>query len=486
MNEPIVKAVQELGLNIPSHYYIIQNFNYKTSSYSNILEYILYINHPIYNIEYFQYAKLYKHLNRNYHVYDEYYLYYEEYYCIFILIYNLILYIILTILDFCNHYFSNKKIIISKIKNNESINKFILPSKELYVSYKYNKYVEYIGNTSSPILYYNFSIPNTFINLINLDVSLTDISEIPESLINLRFLKIDNCPNIKKLPKSLINLEILSCWYSKISYIPEEFINLIELNIRNCKNIYSLSNKHVNLKKLDINNCVNIIEIPNTFTKLELLNISQTNIIKVHEEFSNLIILDISRTRITSLPNILIKLRELYAARSNMEYIPITFQNLEILILDGTPHIEYIPRLEKLKELSFEYYSYINYIDELPNIKHISHCFGSQVGYINYKTLCKIENYYGSIKHNTNYKINKVSSLYIKAYNIVGKDKKTLIDKNNNPLKNIVNNIFDNIYLKPMQCPRCGKYVDNFYFLNHFWDYCNYKTYQFRTCCLKI
>jgi len=124
------------------------------------------------------------------------------------------------------------------------------------------------------------NIPNNLINLKYLFLQDNqNIKTIP-NLYKLENLYIENCKNIEKLPNNLPNLKKLVLINTNIKEIPNTYINLKILKIKNSFNINFISNNFINLEKLIlINNNQNII-IPNSFKNLKYL---ETDIYKIYD-----------------------------------------------------------------------------------------------------------------------------------------------------------------------------------------------------------
>lgn len=436
--------------------------------------------------------------------YKSYYNYIEWYKQIHTKIYNSILYLIYLFQDLYTYYFKSKKLVIKSIDETE-FNYNIIPKCSSFLILNYYNSVRERNNIH--ILDIK-EIPNTFINLRYLDISNTNISSIPDEFVNLEILLCNNCKSLVSLPKTFTKLKKLYCSNTNLYNIPEEYTYLEHINCKSCVNITTISDKFnlkelyisdtqirslsknwVNLECLIITNNNYITYIPKIFTKLESLGVEGTKIEYI-PEFVNLKSLFISRTIIKALPNTLTKLNLLAADESCLNYIPETFQNLEYLFLDKSELITFIPKLTKLKHLNIKKASNIKFIDDLESIKTISFdSDNNNLEYISYKTLEKDpgiidgEMYYRNtlICTEREYPIKKVPSLYIKAYNIVSKNKKSFYKKSKNSEKNLLYNIF-NYYEKPIQCPKCGKYFDDIYYLN------KYRIYEdsncvYRCCC---
>lgn len=126
-------------------------------------------------------------------------------------------------------------------------------------------------------------IPNNLINLKYLFLQDNQNIKYIPNLSNLENLYIENCKNIKELPNNLSNLKKLVLINTNIKEIPNTYINLKILKIKNSPLITSISNNFINLEQLTlINNNQNII-IPNTFKKL---NYVETDILRIYNNLN--------------------------------------------------------------------------------------------------------------------------------------------------------------------------------------------------------
>jgi Leucine-rich repeat (LRR) protein len=172
-------------------------------------------------------------------------------------------------------------------------------------------------------------IPNTFVDLTELDCHHSEVKELPKTLTKIKKLDISNTW-IRDIPDNYIDLKDLTCLSSLVNRLPE---SLTKLEILDC------SYSHL----IDI--------IPTQFTNLLSLNCEQSNIFRISNSYINLTYLNCSNTFVKSLPPELINLTTLIINK-RITNIPNTYENLERLDLDNNIHISYIPyNLIKIKEL---------------------------------------------------------------------------------------------------------------------------------------
>jgi len=228
------------------------------------------------------------------------------------------------------------------------------------------------------------NIPDNLINLRELEINNCDIKEIPYTFINLEKLKLNNCKNIFNIPNTFIKLkelEINNC--DNIKEISNTFINLEKLKLNNCKNIFNIPNTFIKLKELEINNCDNIKEIPYTFINLEKLKLNNCkNISYIFNNFINLKELELKNCdNIKEIPYTFIKLEKLEINNcNNIIKIPRTLINLISLIINNNNLIKDIPKtLNKIQHLEYDYLNYykqniqnkINDINDFFKLKNI-------------------------------------------------------------------------------------------------------------------
>ncbi|XP_074343260.1 uncharacterized protein LOC141682461 [Apium graveolens] len=146
-----------------------------------------------------------------------------------------------------------------------------------------------------------------------LDASHTAITELPDSITQLKelvYLKLDGCKKLKKLPEqfgNMVGLRIFCAVFSAIEQLPDSsvgLINLESLDLKGCKNLRNLPNslwKLESLRVLDLGMCSKLKRLPNELEKmqcLEELNASSTGIEEVPDSVGLL-----SRLRVLNLAN---------------------------------------------------------------------------------------------------------------------------------------------------------------------------------------
>jgi len=177
----------------------------------------------------------------------------------------------------------------------------------------------YISNCSI------INIPDTLINLEYLKIEMNiALKEIPKTLLNLKKLYIYNSYYsenvIKEIPNTLLNLKELDIYNCDIKEIPDTLINIEKINLHNCNNIKTIPKTFINLKVLSLYNCDHFNKIPKTLINLTDIYISYCNHIrKIPKEFINLTGIEIYNNKkifitkkILNKPNISIKIRYFY------------------------------------------------------------------------------------------------------------------------------------------------------------------------------
>ena len=205
-------------------------------------------------------------------------------------------------------------------------------------------------------------IPNTLINLKYLKISDNNqIKELPKELVNLEYLCIKKFTNIriipttytklkelkinvqpfkiKEIPKELINLEKIYMYYHYCDI--SNFINLKHLKLYYCSNIETIPETLTNLEILELCNCFNIETLPKTLTNLEKLEIliysdKDYKLTKLPEEYTNLKFLSLSGLyKIKEIPKTYTKLETLkiILTTNYTHFIPPEFINLKFIYL---------------------------------------------------------------------------------------------------------------------------------------------------------
>jgi hypothetical protein len=121
-------------------------------------------------------------------------------------------------------------------------------------------------------------LPKNMNRLTFLDISYTDIEEIPDNLSFLNYLHCGFCKKIKKIPEKLISLVNLYTQYNrKLTHIPKTLVNLTVIYCSHT-NLNELPPSLINVRDLDISG-TNILFIPDTYTRLKYLVNSKDQII---------------------------------------------------------------------------------------------------------------------------------------------------------------------------------------------------------------
>jgi len=173
--------------------------------------------------------------------------------------------------------------------------------------------LKYITCISGALISY---IPDTFINLINLNCIDTGLTYIPSTLINLIHLDCSH-NDIIELPDTLINLTYLDCSYNKIIELPD-FFNLTYLNCSENK-LDEIPDTLINLTYLDCSEN-NLYELPDTLSKLVKLKTKNNIFNYLPDTFINLEHLNISNSTISKIPKTFIKLKKLVMILNDNSY----------------------------------------------------------------------------------------------------------------------------------------------------------------------
>lgn len=133
-------------------------------------------------------------------------------------------------------------------------------------------------------------------------------------------------------PNNILSLQICLC--NKIYLIPENLLNLKYLFLQDNRNINFIPNFY-NLENLYIENCKNIKELPKYLPNLKKLVLINTNIKEIPNNYPNLKILKIINSpNIISISNNLKKLEQLTIINNNQKFIIPYLNKLKILITD--------------------------------------------------------------------------------------------------------------------------------------------------------
>lgn len=423
---------------------------------------------------------------------------YNTIYFTLLVIYTAISYIL-------TYYFGKEKSIIESLASKELSAKTYITKLDMHLE-KSDHEIKHIIN-----------IPNTLINLKSLIIEYCDISELPDELVNIEHLNMTGCQNLRILPKTYTKIKYLFCERSRISELPNTYTQIVDLFCNGCNNLISIPDTYENLdsiemnetsienissnwkklRRLDATNNNNIKYIPNTLTNLETLYLKNCrNLESIPNTLLKLKVLHITNnSKIKIIPKELTNLEALNIGNTNIEDIPCEFQYLEILNICNTP-IKNIPTYPILETLHINNMTNIEILPEtLYNLKVLNLSDNITLKYIPYNIL----NSNVTISSNTIGRLHgnnlptdnlftertisntKVQSLYIAAYNLFIKNMKQLESKTSNEKINHINIILSNNE-KPLQCPKCKRYIDNENFLNKFRVHPKYGC-VYRCCC---
>jgi Leucine-rich repeat (LRR) protein len=181
-----------------------------------------------------------------------------------------------------------------------------------------------------------------------IDCSLTSVSVIPDTFLNLEYL---NCNNsrVSEIPKTLIKLTYLDCSDTQVSIIPDTLTKLIKLDCSNT-NVSVIPDTLIDLDEIDCNT-TNVSAIPGTLTKLNYLYCSDTQISTFPDTLVNLKSIDFNNTQVSEIPNTFVKLKNLYFNNTQVSEIPNTLVTLENLYCEETQVSEIPNTLINIKTL---------------------------------------------------------------------------------------------------------------------------------------
>ena len=289
--------------------------------------------------------------------------------------------------------------------------------KYKYLNFKSSllKYLDYIDlkilHPTEKYNYQNYFIPNTLINLkyINIQNMPNKLINIPNTLINLLSIKLIDC-KIKEIPKTLINLKTINIKNNDITYIfnfnnidfdifeiftYDEFYNNYEmLDIK-------LYNTFINLQNLYLNHC-NFINNKKILFKT-FINLKKLYLLKNNLYFKKNII---NLKYFTNLKEIVIEdNKNLNKNINNIIIILNSINLIKIQILIGYNHNIIFPeKLNKLKYLDllhckFSYFPKCNNLKSLILINISNNFINNIFNNLNLNNLkilniykCKIEN----------------------------------------------------------------------------------------------
>lgn len=196
----------------------------------------------------------------------------------------------------------------------------------------------------------------TFVNLIELNISNTEIIDLPITLVNLEYLNC-NYTSITKIPYTYNKLTKLFIVYTNINELSNNFSNL---RILDCSfsSLTSISDKYINLERLNCKGSKLKI-IPETLNNLKYLNCSYTNINKLSNNFINLVELHIQGSLIKSISHLYKNLK--YLKKTNKIIYPNECQyyiNINFLITHFRSHFKYINKFKYINSKSIIKYSF--------------------------------------------------------------------------------------------------------------------------------
>ena len=236
----------------------------------------------------------------------------------------------------------NIKEIPNTLINLEYINLYLVDKFNGYISKNFKNLKEiYLNCIKNKVI-----ISKDLINLEVLNLENVNIKKIPNTLINLKKLKLNFCKNIKEIPKTYINLENII--YSNLNlFLPLTLIKLKYIEIQ-CPNDYNKKIKqfniqytYINLKSLKIicgyhKNILNL-NIPKTLTNLEYLYLEDLNIKNLPNYLINLKSLSLYNCKkIISISNNYINLEGLLLQNcKKLKFIPNSYINLKFLTINN-------------------------------------------------------------------------------------------------------------------------------------------------------
>ena len=191
-------------------------------------------------------------------------------------------------------------------------------------------------------------LPNSFpilVNLAALDISFTNMDEVPSQILSLSNLKRLSVKNnaIEKLPddwRKCVNLRILDVSENPIYGLPasiSQLQNLLELNVKSCciSEFPDVLLQLSTLQKLNIEENL-LTTLPENFDRLNLktLNLQHNLLSDLPESFSAQTLLkdlNLSSNRLTKFPPVIFKLHNLKRIFLNENFISVLPENLKSL-----------------------------------------------------------------------------------------------------------------------------------------------------------
>jgi hypothetical protein len=183
-------------------------------------------------------------------------------------------------------------------------------------------------NINKLLLHQNLDV-RSFVNLKSLTIFQINNFILPETLINLEYLDCDFSDYVK-IPETYTKLKTLIIYNTLANEIPDTLINLEEIFLSST--VKKLPNTLTKLKKLDMMNSGNRLkEIPSTMTELIYLNCQVSQVQYLPDTLINCEVLCINNTNIREIPETYTKLKHINCRRSGVSKIPDNIKYLNYL-----------------------------------------------------------------------------------------------------------------------------------------------------------
>jgi uncharacterized protein YlbG (UPF0298 family) len=183
-------------------------------------------------------------------------------------------------------------------------------------------------NINKLLLHQNLDVC-LFINLKSLTIFQINNFILPETLINLEYLDC-NFSDYVKIPDTYTKLKTLIIYNTLANEIPDTLINLEEIFLSST--VKKLPHTLTKLKKLDMMNSGNRLkEIPSTMTELIYLNCQMSQVQYLPDTLINCEVLCINSTNIREIPETYTKLKHINCRRSGVSKIPEKIKYLNYL-----------------------------------------------------------------------------------------------------------------------------------------------------------